>query len=171
MEKRMPMAFNATRMTGGGGMTTVQTLKAVASRSLRRAVACAAMLAAAVLAQLTLVLPAHAVLEVDVTRGVVQPMPVAITDFAGVSGFQDRVFHRIELSIVDDDLDLHFWQKIDSVFTATIDLSVSFLASKSLHFRDGHTLDSNLGERLFDVFEFKRLNNGFYFLHVSVSGL
>jgi hypothetical protein len=96
---------------------------------------------------------------------------LTITDLAGVGGFHDRVLYSVQLRIVYDDLNLHFWQKIDSVFTAPIDLSVSFLASKSLHFRDGHSLDSNLGERLFDVLEFKGLNNGFYFLHVSVSGL
>ena len=85
------MAFDSKRMTGGGGMTTVQTLKAVCESSLRRIAASAAAMAIAILVQLNCVSPAHAVLEVDVTRGVVQPLPVAITDFSGAQPDEIKV--------------------------------------------------------------------------------
>ena len=118
------MAFDSKRMTGGGGMTTVQTLKAVCERSLRRIAASAAAMAIAILVQLNCVSPAHAVLEVDVTRGVVQPLPVAITDFSGAQPDEIKVGQDIAQVITSNLRNSGLFAPIDQA--AFIERSINF---------------------------------------------
>src|SRR4030095_10018311 len=63
----------------------------------------------------------------------------------------------------------HFRQKIDGVFTSPINLGVAFLPTEPFDFRDGHSLDSKLSQRLFDLLELERFDDGFQFFHVRVN--
>jgi TolB protein len=60
--------------------------------------------AAAVLLLLIAVLPAHADLRIDITRGKPEPMPIAIPPFAGGGGTESQVGHDIA-QVVSNDLE------------------------------------------------------------------
>ncbi|MGQ4273465.1 Tol-Pal system beta propeller repeat protein TolB [Terrihabitans sp. B22-R8] len=62
------------------------------------AAACAGVLALGVVA-----LPAHAQVQVDITQGAVQPMPIAITDFVGGTGAEADIARQVS-GVVEADL-------------------------------------------------------------------
>jgi hypothetical protein len=61
-------------------------------------------------------------------------------------------------------------KSIYSVFTASIDFCVAFLSPKTLYVHRRHTLDSDFGKSVFDLFKPERLNDRFNFFHVLVCG-
>ena len=46
---------------------------------------------------------------------------------------------------------------------------MAFLPAEAFHFRHGHALDAELGERFFDFLEFERLDDRFEFFHGKLS--
>ena len=77
-------------------------------------------------------------------------------------------FERI---IPHHDFQLHFRQKLNHVFSATIKLLVTFLATESFYFRDGKPLNANFGQSFLDFFQLKGLNDCFYFFHGKTSSM
>jgi len=75
----------------------------------------------------------------------------AVPDFAGFRGGGDRLDRRIFLRVRDDQFNLVLRQKIHRVFAAAINLGMSVLPAKPLDFRDGHPLDADAVQRLFDL--------------------
>src|SRR5271165_5051558 len=70
---------------------------------------------------------------------------LSIADFAGLRRLYDccrGVFHH---AVRKDDLDLDLWQKVDGVFTPTIDFCVAFLTTKPFYFCNRHSLDPEVG--------------------------
>jgi len=43
---------------------------------------------------------------------------------------------------------------------------VALLAAKSLYFGDGHAFNPSLGQSVFNIIEFERLDDGFNFFHM-----
>ena len=52
----------------------------------------------------------------------------------------DRLDRRREVFVRDDDLDLHFGQKVDDIFGAAIELGMALLAAEALRLEDGDAL-------------------------------
>src|SRR5207244_11909996 len=66
----------------------------------------------------------------------------------------------------DDALDLDLREEIDRVFRAPIELGVSLLAAEAAHLRDRHADHADAGERLLDVVQLERLDDGLDLLHL-----
>ena len=62
---------------------------------------------------------------------------LAVADLAGFSSRLDGIACALNLLAVDCNLDFHFWQKIHSVFGATVDFRLAFLTSIPLNFGCG----------------------------------
>ena len=77
--------------------------------------------------------------------------------------------HLVDPAVVDHDFELHLGQEIHGVFAAAVDFGVALLAAEAFDFGDGHALDSDFREGVFDLFEFERFDDGFDFLHVGVT--
>ena len=90
---------------------------------------------------------------------------LSVADLVGGGGLHDRVDDLGGIAIFDDDLEFDLGEKVDRVFRSTIDFGVAFLATESLHFADGHAVDTGFGEGFFDFFEFEGLDDGFDFFH------
>src|SRR5437763_3514496 len=65
---------------------------------------------------------------------------LAVADFAGFGGANDLADRFLDHVISQDDLDLHFGQKIDRILAAAIDLGMAFLPSEPFYFGDRHSL-------------------------------
>jgi hypothetical protein len=89
----------------------------------------------------------------------------AVADLAGARGSHDGFHHAVGDLVGNDDVEFDFGQEIDGVFAATINFRVALLAAKAFDLADGHPLDANLAEGVFDFLEFERLDDGFDFLH------
>src|SRR5262245_20419477 len=93
----------------------------------------------------------------------------SIPDFAGFGcgyHYAYSLFHHVVRHYY---FHFYFGQKIDRVFAPSIDFSVAFLPSEAFDFGDGHPLDPELGQRLFDLFELEGFDDGFQFFHVKVN--
>ena len=90
---------------------------------------------------------------------------LAITDLARFGGAHHYGDSFLDHVVREHDFDFHLWQKINGVFTAAINFSMPFLAAESLYFRDRHSFDAELGQRLFYFLEFERLDDRFEFFH------
>jgi hypothetical protein len=89
----------------------------------------------------------------------------AVADFSGFGGLDDGVCGFGHVFVSDNDFDFDLRKKIHGVFAAAINLGVSFLTTEAFDFRDGHALNANFGECLFDMLHFEGFNDGFDFLH------
>src|SRR5271165_377789 len=70
---------------------------------------------------------------------------LSIADLAGLRRLYDccrGVFHH---AVRKDDLNLDLWQKVDGVFTPTINFCVAFLTTKPFYFCNRHSLDPEVG--------------------------
>src|SRR3990167_10226166 len=79
----------------------------------------------------------------------------------GLNGLDDR---RGEI-VGDDHLDIDLGQEVDDVFGAAIQLRMTLLAAISLGLQHSHALHADVLERLFDVIQLERLDDGFNLLH------
>ena len=66
---------------------------------------------------------------------------------------------------VSDEFELDLGQEVHGVFAAAVDFGVALLAAEALDFGDGHALDADFAEGVFDFFELEGLDDGFNFLH------
>src|SRR6266705_3394107 len=92
-----------------------------------------------------------------------------IADLAGLSRGHDHADRFVHHIVGEHDFHFHFWQEINGVFTAAINLGVAFLPAEPLYFRDGHPFDAKFGERLLDLLELEGLDDRFQFFHVDVN--
>src|SRR6185312_2003026 len=84
---------------------------------------------------------------------------LAVADLAGVGGFFDRLDHAVEQVAFDRGLDLDLGQEIDDVFSAAIELGVSFLPPEALDLGDGDALHADRGQGLPDLVQLERLDD------------
>src|SRR5690606_25980899 len=85
---------------------------------------------------------------------------LAVADLAGIGRLADGLDDAVELVIVDGHVDLHLRQEVDDIFGATIKLGVALLPSEAFNFGDSDALDTDFGQRLADVVQFERLDDG-----------
>src|SRR5439155_23456794 len=90
-------------------------------------------------------------------------LPVA--DLPRLGRLENRADRRVHRAVGQDDLQLQYWQEIHRILAAAIDFGVSLLTPEALHFADGHALDTDAGQRLFDVFELERFDDGLNLFH------
>src|ERR1700733_4559863 len=92
---------------------------------------------------------------------------LAVADFTRVCRLGDRLDHLVAEFGWYHDLDLHLRQEIHMIFCATVDLSLSLLSAKSLHFRDRETLYAEWRKCLADIVKLEGLDDGHDQLHVA----
>src|SRR6266850_6601408 len=92
-----------------------------------------------------------------------EDLPIA--DRAGLGRADDDRDHLVDHAVADHHLDLHLGQEVHGVLRAAVELGVAFLAAEAAHLGHRHADDADLGERLLDVVELERLDDGFDLLH------
>src|SRR5690606_17327495 len=90
---------------------------------------------------------------------------LAVTDLAGLRRLDDRLDDPLDELVGDRDLDLHLRQEIYDVLRAAVELRVAALTPETLHLGNRHALDADLGERIADIVQAKRLDDGGNQLH------
>jgi hypothetical protein len=90
---------------------------------------------------------------------------LSIPDFSGIGGISDFIDHLIRHRGGYDHFDFDLRDKIDHIFRSPINFLMPFLPTVPLDFGDGHSLNSKLVQRLFDIIELERLDDGLYFFH------
>ena len=71
----------------------------------------------------------------------------------------------VEILFRQHQLDFDFGQKVHRVFAATVDFGVAFLAAKTFDFGDGHALDADFAQGIFNFLQLEWLNDRFDFFH------
>src|SRR3990167_1020860 len=85
---------------------------------------------------------------------------LAVTDLAGVGRLGDGFNHAIQLVISNGHVDFHLRQKVDHVFSATVQLGVALLPTEAFHFSDGDALHADLRQGFAHVVQLERLDDG-----------
>src|SRR3546814_6355211 len=73
---------------------------------------------------------------------------LAIADLAGSGRLLDRFDDLIQHVILDGNFELDLGQEIDDILGTAVELGVTFLTSKTLHFGNRDPLHANGGESL-----------------------
>src|SRR5437588_371073 len=84
---------------------------------------------------------------------------------AGLGGRRHDLRDLVHDAIGHDHLDLDLREEVHRVLTAAIELGVALLPPEPAYLRDGHADDPDRGQRLLDVVELERLDDGLYFFH------
>ena len=95
----------------------------------------------------------------------------SVTDLAALGRFTNGLDSGFYLSVVDNNVDLHFRYQINDVFGAAIEFSMAFLAAEPFDFQDRETLHADLIEGLLYVIELERPNDGLDLFQGVVSSL
>ena len=95
---------------------------------------------------------------------------LAVADLAGVGGLANGLDGLLENVVGDDGLDLELGQEVHNVFGTAVELGVTLLAAKALHFRDGKAVHADVGECLTNFIELERLDDGNNQLHDTCTG-
>jgi len=90
---------------------------------------------------------------------------LSIANFAGMGGGFDGLHNQVDLICYDHYLNIYLGDKVNHVFSTTINLGMSFLASVTLYLGDGHPLNANFCQRFFNAVEFKWFYNRLNFFH------
>src|SRR4051812_9446228 len=90
---------------------------------------------------------------------------LAITDAAGLGRLADRLDRAVDEIVVEHDLELHLRQEIDHVLGPAIELGVALLPAEAFRLDHGDALQPDLLQRLFDLVELERFDDGFDLLH------
>ncbi len=78
--------------------------------------------------------------------------------------------HRFAHPVIgENEFKFHLGQEIHGVFATTVDFRMALLATEAFHFRDGHALDSDFGERLLHILHLEWLNDGFDFFMAAIA--
>src|SRR3954468_13372658 len=91
----------------------------------------------------------------------------AVADLAGLGGVTDRGHDLVFDAILDTDLDLELGQEVHGVLGAAINLGMALLAAETFHLGHGHAVDAERGERVANLVELERLDDGDNELHGS----
>ena len=86
-------------------------------------------------------------------------------------GLLNGFYGFIHIRVSHHNFYFNLWQKIDDVFSSSVQFGMPLLSSKTLYFTDRHSLDSRSAKAFFNFFQFERFYNGFNFFHVSVIGV
>src|SRR5581483_7456423 len=86
-------------------------------------------------------------------------------DAPGLGGAADRFNRLFDHVVAEHDLDFHFGEKIDDVFSAAIKLRVPLLPAEALGLGDGYSLQSDLLQRFLHFIQFEWLDDRFDFFH------
>src|SRR5438477_1023978 len=89
------------------------------------------------------------------------PVPYASSLGGPLDGFQCPRDHFVR----KNDFHLHFWQEVDDVLGAPVELGVAFLTAEPLHLGDGEPEDAHVGQRLLHLIELEGLDDRFDLLH------
>src|SRR3954452_12202548 len=90
---------------------------------------------------------------------------LAVTDLPGRGGLDDRVDHAGGVELTDDDLDADLRHEVHLVFRPAVDLGVAPLPAEALDLADRQPRDPDQLERVLDVVELERLDDGGDELH------
>src|SRR6267142_3728731 len=90
---------------------------------------------------------------------------LAVSDAPRLGGPFDRFQNLWHHLVRKHELDLHFWQEVDHVLGASVELGVSFLTPEPLHFGHREPEDSHVRERLLHLVELEGLDDGLDLLH------
>src|SRR5437870_4019272 len=90
---------------------------------------------------------------------------LAVANTAGPGGRGNQPDNFVRQAVRDDDLHLHFRQKVHRILVASIHLSVALLAAEAPDLGHGHADDARARERLLHVVELERLDDRLDFLH------
>src|SRR5512139_2583934 len=93
------------------------------------------------------------------------PIPNA-TSFRRTS---DGLNHPRYLRVRHSDLDFHLGDKFNRILLASIRFLMAFLTPKPFDFRYGHPLNTDFQQGIFNLFQFKRFDDGFNQFHVDAS--
>src|SRR5580698_1408013 len=103
---------------------------------------------------------AHGVIEID-------DEDLAVADLAGLRRRRDRVDDLVDLIRRAGDLELDLGQEAHGVFGAAVDFGVALLAAIAFDFGDGQPLHADFGQRVADLVELERLDDGHDYFHVT----
>ena len=96
----------------------------------------------------------------------------SVADFTGLCPFNNGLNGLINLTVGQHDFDFDFRQEIHGVFAAAIYFGVTFLASETLDLGNGHAVDAEFTQSIFDFFELERFDNGLnFFIFLNVYSL
>ena len=90
---------------------------------------------------------------------------LAVSDFARVGCFSDGFDDLIGTVGIDHDFNFNFRNKIHCIFRTAVNFLMAFLAPVSLDLANGHSLDADFIQGLFDIIKFKGLDDRLDFLH------
>src|SRR4029079_17996852 len=85
---------------------------------------------------------------------------LAVADLAGLRGRGDGLDDLVDLIGSAGDFQLDLRQKAHGIFGAAVDFGVALLAPVAFHLGDGQSLNANLAERITDLVELERLDDG-----------
>src|SRR5580704_2079772 len=85
---------------------------------------------------------------------------LAVADLSGFCGCCDHLDDFVHLSGQAGNFELQLWQEDRGVFGAAIDFRVALLTAVTSHLRDGQTLYADFEERVADLVELERLDDG-----------
>src|SRR5205823_4221526 len=85
---------------------------------------------------------------------------LAVTDLAGARGFHDCVSDPLRVAVLDQYLDADLGHELHGVLGTTVDLGVAALAAEAAGLRHRDARDAERLERLADVVELERLDDG-----------
>src|SRR5579859_657371 len=92
---------------------------------------------------------------------------LAIADLSSAGARGDHLNRLLGDVGRDRDLDPQFREKIHHIFGAAIDFGVALLAAVTLDLGDGHAVHADGGQRLPDLVQLERFDNGDNELHVQ----
>src|SRR5207245_6655617 len=92
-----------------------------------------------------------------------------VTGRTGLRRTGDAIDYLLHYDCYDDDRDLHLREEVDRVFRAPVELGVPLLAAEAAHLRDRHADHADAGERLLDVVQLERLDDGLDLFHLQTS--
>lgn len=93
---------------------------------------------------------------------------LAVANTTGRGSLHNDLDHAPGLFIRYDDLNLYLRQELNDIFSAAIELLVSFLAAKSFYFGYRYTQNTHTGQSLFNFFQLEWFDDRFYLLHGSL---
>src|SRR5260221_9534383 len=97
------------------------------------------------------------------------PEDLAVADAAGFGALLDGIDDLLSLAVGHHDLDLHLGHEIDDIRRPSVYFFLAASTAEALHLGDGHPLDPDLGERVFDFVQLERLDDGLDLFHSSLA--
>ncbi len=82
-----------------------------------------------------------------------------------MSSFLDRVDCAFYRTVGKHNFNLKLGQEVDHVLRTAVEFRVSALAPEAFGFNNGHSLQTNLLQRLLNIIQFERFDDRLNFLH------